>query len=90
MADALGNIGRHYYNRAVEELDRVNAIKDDRVYRREKAKMKAVFEKPRPYFERAHAIDPEERDYIIALRGIYYNLQMNDKYDEMDKKMKAL
>lgn len=87
---ALGNIGRIYYNRAVEELDRVNAIRDDRVYRREKEKMKAVFEKPLPYMEKAHELNPDERDYIIALRGIYYNLGKGyeKKYEKMDVLMK--
>lgn len=88
LSDAMGNIGRIYYNRAVEELERVNAIKDDRTYIKEKAKMKAIFEKPRPYFEKARTFNPEERDYIIALRGIYYNLQMTKDYDTMDKLLK--
>lgn len=92
FADAYGNIGRIYYNRAVEELDRVNAIRDNAKYRREKAKMKKVFEKPLPYFEHAHKLSPDERDYIIALRGIYYNLgsKYAKKYQLMDKKLKSL
>lgn|GEM_PF-157765 len=90
MADALGNIGRIYYNKAVEELERVNAIKDDRVYLKEKNKLKSVFEKARPYFEKAYSIDQDERDYVIALRGIYYNLNMDAKYKEMEEKMKEL
>ena len=90
LGDAMGNIGRIYYNRAVEELERVNAIKDDRTYLKEKAKMKALFEKPRPYFEKARSLNPEERDYIIALRGIYYNLQLTKDYEEMDKLLKEM
>lgn len=90
LGDAMGNIGRIYYNRAVEELERVNAIKDDRTYLKEKAKMKALFEKPRPYFEKARSINPEERDYIIALRGIYYNLQLTKDYEAMDKLLKEM
>jgi tetratricopeptide (TPR) repeat protein len=90
FADAMGNIGRIYYNHAVEELERVNAIKDDRTYLKEKAKMKALFDKPRPYFEKARAINPEERDYVIALRGIYYNLQMTKEYEAMDQALKDL
>ena len=39
FADAMGSLGRIYYNEAVEELDRVNAIKNDREYRAAKAKM---------------------------------------------------
>lgn len=91
FVDALGNVGRIYYNAAVEELDRVNAIKDDKKYKAAKAKMKSVFMKPLPYMEKAHELNPDERDYIVALRGIYYNLGKGyeKKYEEMDKKMKA-
>lgn len=90
-ADANGNLGRIYYNFAVEELDRVNAIRDNRKYNAEKAKMKSVFMRPLPYMEKAHSLDPEERDYIVALRGIYYNLGKGyeKKYEEMDAKMKG-
>ena len=92
FADALGSIGRIYYNEAVEELDRVNAIRDDRKYRTEKAKMKDVFMKPLPYLEKAHQLNPTERDYVVALRGIYYNLGKGyeKKYEEMDALMKSM
>lgn len=90
FADAMGNIGRIYYNQAVAQLDRINNIRDDKLYRQEKAKLKEMFEKPRPYFEKAYEINPDERDYIIALRGIYYNLQMNDKFEMMDNKIKEM
>jgi len=90
FSDALGNIGRIYYNNAVEELERVNAIKDDRTYFKEKAKMKALFEKPRPFFEKARLTNAAERDYVIALRGIYYNLQMTKEYEAMDQILKDI
>jgi len=90
FADALGNLGRIYYNKAVEELDRINAIRDDKKYRIEKAKLKTTFQIPLPYFEKAYELNPEERDYVIALRGIYYNLGQDAKYQEMDKKLKNM
>ena len=90
FADAMGNIGRIYYNRAVADLERVNAIRNDALYRKEKVKLREMFEKPRPYFEKAYEINPNERDYVIALRGIYYNLQINDKYEFMDNKIKEM
>lgn len=90
FAEALGNLGRIYYNKAVEELDRINAIRDDKKYKAEKAKLKSTFETPRPYFEKAYQLNPDERDYVIALRGIYYNLGMDAKYQEMDKKLKNM
>lgn len=90
MADALGNIGRIYYNIAVEELQRVNEIKDDKKYKAEKVKLKTIFEKPKPYFEKAYAIEPDNREYITALRGIYYNTEDNDNYKIMDEKFQKL
>ena len=90
FAEALGNLGRIYYNKAVEELDRINAIRDDKKYKAEKAKLKTSFETPKPYFEKAYQLNPDERDYVIALRGIYYNLGMDAKYQEMDKKLKNM
>ena len=90
FAEPLGNIGRIYYNFAVEELSRVNAIRDNKKYMAEKAKLKKTFEIPLPYFEKAYAINPSERDYIIALRGIYYNIGNDKKYQEMDKRYNEL
>jgi tetratricopeptide (TPR) repeat protein len=88
FADALGNLGRISYNFAVEELNRINTINEDKAYRAEKIKLKTLFEESKPYFEKAHALSPNERDYIIALRGIYYNLNMDAKYQEMEKLLK--
>jgi tetratricopeptide (TPR) repeat protein len=90
FAEALGNLGRIYYNKAVEELDRINAIRDDKKYKAEKAKLKSTFEIPLPYFEKAYQLNPNERDFVIALRGIYYNLGLNAKYEMMDKKLKEM
>jgi len=90
FAEALGNMGRIYYNKAVEDLARINAIRDDKKYKIEKAKLKTSFQTPLPYFEKAYQLNPDERDYVIALRGIYYNLEMDAKYQEMDKKLKSM
>jgi tetratricopeptide (TPR) repeat protein len=90
FADAYGNIGRIYYNYAVGELNRINSIRNDKLYKIEKAKVKVLFEKPRPYFEKANSISPDDRDFLIALRGIYYNLGMDAKYTQMDQRLKEL
>jgi len=90
FAEALGNLGRIYYNKAVEDLDRINSIRDDKKYKIEKAKLKTTFEVPLPYFEKAYQLNPNERDFVIALRGIYYNLGLEAKYKEMDEKLKTM
>ena len=32
---------------------------------------------------------PEEREYMTALRGIYYNLNMGDKFDAIEAEMNS-
>lgn len=85
--DALGNLGRIYFNQAVKIQTEANAINDNKLYREELDKAKALYEKAMPYFEKAHAANPEAREYMVALRGIYYNLNMGDKYEAIEAKM---
>jgi tetratricopeptide (TPR) repeat protein len=86
-AVALSNLGRVYHNQAVNKLSEANAITDSRKYAEEKAVAKGLFEKAKPYYEKAYKINPDERDYLIALRGIYYNLDMSKEFDEIEAKM---
>ena len=77
-ADILSNLGRVYYNQAVNKQAEANSINDQQKYQEELSKAKALFEQAMPYFEKAHQINPEARDVMTALRGIYYNLNMGD------------
>ena len=86
-ADILSNLGRVYFNQAVNKLDHANAITDSQQYQEESAKAKALFEKAMPYFEKAHQLKPDDRECMIALRGIYYNLNMGDKFDAIEAEM---
>ncbi|MDR1332589.1 MAG: tetratricopeptide repeat protein, partial [Tannerella sp.] len=75
---ALSNIGRIYYNQAVNKLGEANLISDAALYNQEKNVAKEYFKKALPYFEKAYNISPDEREYMVALRGIYYNLDMKE------------
>lgn len=86
-ADILSNLGRVYYNQGVNKLGEANAITDTQQYQEESAKAKALFEKAMPYFEKAHQLKPDDRDAMTALRGIYYNLNMGDKFDAIEAEM---
>lgn len=86
-ADILSNLGRVYYNQAVNKQAEANSINDQQKYQEELAKAKALFEKAMPYFEKAHQINPEARDVMTALRGIYYNLNMGDKFEAIEAEM---
>ena len=86
-ADILSNLGRVYYNQGVNKLGEANAITDSQKYQEESAKAKALFEKAMPYFEKVHQLKPDDRDCMTALRGIYYNLNMGDKFDAIEAEM---
>lgn len=85
--EALSNLGRVYYNLAINKQNDANMINDNKLYQEELTKAKELFEKARPYFEKAHQGKPDEREYMIALRGIYYNLNMGKEFDEIEAKM---
>lgn len=87
-ADAYGNIGRIYYNQAIEENDKAATIKDMKLYNQtKKDKVEPLFKEALPYYEKAHQLKPEEREYMVALRGIYYNLDMGPEYDKIEAEM---
>lgn len=69
-ADALANLGRVYYNQGVTKLGDANMINDNKLYQEESAKAKDFFQKALPYFQKAHDLKPEEREIMVALRGI--------------------
>ena len=88
------SVGRLYFNQGVSLLDKANSLNDQNQYKAEKAKAEAMLRKALPFFEKAHKLKPEEREYMIGLRGIYYNLSMNKEFDainaEMSKKIRPI
>jgi tetratricopeptide (TPR) repeat protein len=85
--EALSNLGRIYYNQGVNKLSEANMINDTKQYQEESTKAKDLFKKALPYFEKALQQKPDEREYMTALRGIYYNLNMNDEFNAIEAKM---
>lgn len=85
--ESLSNLGRIYYNQGVNKQGEANMINDSKQYQEELAVAKEFFKKALPYFEKAHQMKPEEREYMTALRGIYYNLNMGDKFDAIEAEM---
>ena len=85
--EANSNLGRVYYNQAVNKQGEANMINDAKQYQVELEKAKEFFRQALPYFEKAHEMKPDEREYMIALRGIYYNLNMGDKFEAIEAEM---
>jgi tetratricopeptide (TPR) repeat protein len=86
-AEILSSLGRIYFNQGVTQLDEANNISDVKRYNEEKEKARDLFRKALPYFEKAYQLNSDASDNKIALRSIYYNLEMDDKFEEMDKIM---
>lgn len=82
--DALSSLGRIYYNQGVNKQNDANMINDNKQYQEELAKAKDFFKKALPYFERAREFKPDDREALIALRGIYYNLNMGKEFEEIE------
>ena len=87
MIDALSNLGRIYYNQGVSKLGEANMINDSKLYQEELAVAKGLFQQALPYFEKAHQEKPDEMEYKIALRGIYYNLNMGPQLEAIEAEM---
>lgn len=86
-SDALGDMGRIYYNKGVDALAVANDIKDNKLYQEALTKAKNLFKEALPYLEKAHQAKPEDREWMNALRSIYYNLDMSEKFEQIEKEM---
>jgi len=87
LIDAMSNIGRIYYNQGVAKQSEANAINDTKKYQEETAKAKDLFKQALPFFKKAHDAKPDESEYMIALRGIYYNLNMGEELKAIEAQM---
>lgn len=87
LTDALSNIGRIYYNQGVNKLSEANMINDSKKYQEELGMAKDLFKKALPYYKKAHEAEPEKMDNMIALRGIYYNLNMGPELEAIEAEM---
>ena len=87
LTDALSNIGRIYYNQGVNKLSEANMINDSKKYQEELSMAKDLFKKALPYYKKAHEAEPEKMDNMIALRGIYYNLNMGQELEAIEAEM---
>jgi hypothetical protein len=77
-------------NNAAKQMTDANAIPPDKEkeYLAMKAKADASLDKALPYLEKAHAMDPADKNTIRSLKEIYARKSMMDKVKEMDEKLK--
>jgi len=87
MADAIAGKGRVYYNKAVKMNEDAAYIQDQKAYKAALAEMNEMFKKSLPFFEKAHEMAPDNRDFMITLKTLYYRFNMEDKYNEIQDKL---
>ena len=90
MADAEAGKGRVWYNQAVKLNEAAAMISDNKEYKKALDEMNEVFRKSLPYFEKAHEMAPDDRSYLLTLKGLYYRFGMDDKYQEVSEKLNNL
>lgn len=87
MVDAVAGQGRVYYNQAVIQNEEAANILDSKAYKAALQSMNETYKKSLPYFEKAHEMAPEDRDYMMVLRGLYYRFGMDDKYNAINEEL---
>lgn len=87
LADAEAGKGRVYYNQGVKMNEEAAYISDGKAYKKALEDMNAMFKKSLPFFEKAHELDPENRDYMITLRTLYYRFDMKAQYEAINDKI---
>lgn len=83
MADAHAGKGRVFYNQAVA-INEEAAYLEGKAYQEAEKKMQDLFRQSIPHFEQAHKLNPEDRNYMITLRGLYYRFNMTAEYDAIN------
>lgn len=79
LADAEAGKGRVYYNQAVQKNEEAAYIEDSKAYKKALNEMTELFRQSLPFFEKAHELAPENRDYMIVLKQLYGRFEMNEK-----------
>ena len=90
LADAMAGKGRVYYNQAVKLNEAAALISDNKEYKKALDEMNEVFRKSLPFFEEAHKMDPQDRNYMQILKGLYYRFHMDDKYNAISEELNNL
>ena len=87
MADAEAGKGRVYYNQAVKMNEDAALIADAKEYKKALEEMNAMFRQSMPFFEKAHELAPDNRDYMNNQHGLYYRFDMTDKYNAINEEL---
>lgn len=88
--NAVYNLGALYFNEAGDTFKALADIKDDATYEKEKKRADELLKKALPYLEKAHQLDPKDKNTLISLKELYYRNGEEDKYADIVNKLKGM
>ena len=88
--NAAYNLGVLHYNKAVKMYEDMINITDNQEYEKAKVEADDMFKAAIPYMEKAHEIEPTSKEPLETLKTLYYRLQMNEKYEEVNNMLKFM
>jgi tetratricopeptide (TPR) repeat protein len=87
------NLGHCYLQVALNKTTEVNGLPanaSEELYDKLKAEEKVLYEKARPYVEKAHELDPNDEDTLKMLRQIYMRIGASAEEKTIIEKLNAL
>lgn len=85
-AEAYSNLGLIYCQQGLEYADKFVIEISDPKFAGEQAKIKKFYEDARPYYEKARALKPDQKDlWVNGLYTIYYKLNLGKEFEEIEK-----
>lgn len=88
-AEAYSNVGLAYLMKAQEYADKSTTDINDPKYAEAQKNIKKIYAEAKPFYEKARALKPEQKDlWIQGLYRVYYNLNMGPEFEEIDNLMK--
>ena len=88
-AEAYSNVGLVYLMKAQDYADKATTDINDPKYAEAQAVVKKFYEEAKPFYEKARALKPDQKDlWLQGLYRVYYNLNMGPEFEEIDKMMK--
>jgi len=88
--DAYYNLGALFVNQAAGILDSANTLplEESEKYEKMKGEAETLLKESIPFLEQALQINPEDKTTIASLKEIYARLNMTDKLNELNEKLK--
>jgi len=87
--DALYNLGVLYNNQGVIMYNKANNIKNKAEADKEGNKADEIFKMAIPYLEKAHSVNPKDKNTMRSLKQLYAKTAQQEKYDKIKAELDA-